>query len=136
MHRKSAFLLGVVIAAAISAYAIGQQQTTERGSASSFTVAPVGDTAVLLDTRTGQTWLLSHSNNKDNPSAWLPTIKIDGLDEATKWRATEHGLTRLDKLRGERSLIQARVKDPTTNKSLAVLEKQIADLEAKLSESN
>jgi hypothetical protein len=135
MRQTAAVLSGILILAAIGAYAVGQQQSTERSSAASFAVAPMGDTAVLLDTRTGQAWLLSHSVDKDNPSAWLPTIRIDGADEAAKWRAMDQGRARLTKLNAEYSRLKAMTKSPEASPQFRMLEKQIADLEAKLNES-
>jgi len=77
MRHRVAIWSGFFIVAALGAYAVGQQQPTERGTAASFAVSPAGDAAVLLDTRSGQTWILTHSADKSNPSAWLPAVKID-----------------------------------------------------------
>src|SRR5438445_9306486 len=93
-----------------------------------FAVSAAGDTAVLLDTRTGQAWLLNHSAAKDNPAAWLPTIRIDGLEEDAKWRALDRDRAQLRDLNAHYSRLTAMTKTPESLPQFQVLEKQIADL--------
>jgi hypothetical protein len=52
-----------------------------------FAVAPAGDSAVLVDTRSGKTWVLHRSVQGD--SVWLPAKRLDSQEEALRWRGQE-----------------------------------------------
>jgi hypothetical protein len=56
-----------------------------------FAVSPAGDTAVMLDTQSGKTWLLRQSADNIH-MAWLPAERIDRPDQAQQWSDREKAL--------------------------------------------
>jgi hypothetical protein len=48
-----------------------------------FIVTPAGDTAVLLDTKSGNTWVLQRSGQGD--PVWLLARRIDSVNEVRRW---------------------------------------------------
>ena len=89
MSRK--FILGVLIAAslALSGWALAQQQPPvakipPQPDIGHFAISPAGQSAVLLDTKTGKTWVLTRS--VDGESVWLPAKRIDSDIEAHDYR--------------------------------------------------
>lgn len=55
-----------------------------------FAVSPAGQSAVLLDTKSGKTWLLTRS--VDGHSVWLPVRRIDSEQDAELWELREREL--------------------------------------------
>ena len=55
-----------------------------------LTVSPAGQSAVLLDTTNGKTWVLSRS--VDGTAVWLPARRIDSEREAREWLDREKQL--------------------------------------------
>src|ERR1044072_5049000 len=89
MTRTIAFCAVLVFLAGAGIYAVGQQAVVERGPTGSFAVCSLDKSAVLVDTRTGQTWLLRQPTEKMQPPVWLPAAKVDSLEEGAKWLAAE-----------------------------------------------
>jgi hypothetical protein len=56
-----------------------------------YAVSPAGDTAVLLETTSGKTWMLHHSVDGTR-SVWLPARRLDHDDEARQWVEKEKKL--------------------------------------------
>jgi hypothetical protein len=54
-----------------------------------FAVSSVGDSAVLIDTQTGQSWLLQHPVSEYMPSVWIPMKRLDSKEEVLRWRAEQ-----------------------------------------------
>jgi hypothetical protein len=89
-HR---YLIAILIAGllAVGGWALAQQ---ERPGAKApapeggpYVVSPAGQSAVLLDTRSGKTWVLTHS--AEGQAVWLPARRIDSEEEARDWRQRE-----------------------------------------------
>jgi len=90
------FVIGIVVIGllALGGWALAQQERPGgKGPAAEggpFVVSPAGDTAVLLETKSGKTWVLHRSVQGD--SVWLPAIRMD-LDRAVReWRGREEEL--------------------------------------------
>ena len=90
-HVMAAVLLG---AAGISGWAIAQQgvQPGGRGLGGAagngrYTTVAAGQTAILLDSRSGQTWVMTQG--ADGDAAWLPTQKFDNQEDAHQWLVKE-----------------------------------------------
>jgi hypothetical protein len=88
MDRR--YVLGVALVAvlALGAWSWTQAQQPDGKIAApagdQFRVSPTSDSAVLLDTRSGKTWVLMRSF--DGEHVWLPAKRIDSPDEARDWR--------------------------------------------------
>ncbi len=85
-----------------------------------FTATAAGDSAVLLETRSGKAWVLRQSADGSR-AVWLPTERIDRPDEAQQWvqkeRETQARLNELErKIRAEN--------EKHTQSDLEELEKQ------------
>jgi hypothetical protein len=142
MRRKGTALAIALSLAGAAALALAQQQTKTGEQEGGYTVCSVDKGAVLLEIRSGKTWLLTNPSDKSQPSVWLPAKKIDRFDEAEKWRVAdrERGLDirersdlarQLSELRQQRSRLVTVSNDPL---NLEQLDKRIEDLQAKLNE--
>src|SRR5262245_17720698 len=92
MSRR--FVVGIIITAslAIVSWALAQQErpvakAPALAEGGPFVVSPAGQSAVLLDTKSGKTWVLTHS--VEGVSVWLPTRRIDSEQEAQEWQERE-----------------------------------------------
>ena len=92
-------ILGALIAVglALGGWALAQQQppaakVPPKAESGQFAVAPAGQSAVLLDTKTGKTWVLTHS--VQGQSVWLPAKRIDSEEEAREWREYQKSIRR------------------------------------------
>ena len=103
-HR---YVIGILVAGllAVGGWALAQQ---ERPGAKApapdggpYVVSPAGQSAVLLDTKSGKTWALTHS--VEGQSIWLPAKRIDSEDEARDWQQREE---QLKKVLGERNRVE------------------------------
>src|SRR5262245_55672529 len=87
------YLIGIVVVGlvALGSWALAQQERPGgKGPAAEggpFVVSPAGDTAVLLETKSGKTWVLRRSVEGD--AVWLPAKRIDSPEEAHRWRERE-----------------------------------------------
>jgi len=83
-----ALLLGL---AGLGGWAVAQQNQPERPGAvqrfSRYTALAAGQTAILLETTTGKTWLMTQS--VDGDSVWLPAQKLESEEAARRWLAKE-----------------------------------------------
>jgi hypothetical protein len=122
MQRYVAVWFGTILIAVVATYAVGQQQPNERSTCGNFAVSPAGNSSVLVDTRTGQTWLLHHSANSAQSSTWLPVAKIDRFDEASNWKAAER----------EQAKQNAVNREDASNSEISRLGEQIKEIEAKI----
>ena len=87
MNRPVIVFVAVVL---LVAYASAQpDHTTNNGNRDNFSVSPVGDSAVLLDAQTGQSWLLHHPVSPQMPSVWLPMQRLDGKADVMLWHAEQ-----------------------------------------------
>ena len=76
----------------VGGWAVAQQSSqeplrTSKPSPGRYTVVAAGQSAILLDTGTGRTWVMNQGVNGD--SAWLPSQKFDNEETARQWLATE-----------------------------------------------
>jgi len=65
-----------------------QQEVAE--GASTYTVSANGNASILVNSRTGRTWLWRNSADRNEPAVWLPITRIDTAEEAAKWKAAEN----------------------------------------------
>jgi hypothetical protein len=97
MSRK--FVLGVLIAAslALGGWALAQQErpaanVAAQAASGPFAVSPAGQSAVLLDTKSGKTWVLNRS--VEGESVWLPAKRIDSEIQAKEWRQEQQYISK------------------------------------------
>jgi len=87
MSRRFLAILSAGALLSAAGWAVGQQGGSETkkpaGEPGRFTVAPAGNTAVLLDTHTGQSWLLQPAGEAG--AAWVPTRRFDTEKEVRAW---------------------------------------------------
>ena len=94
MYRR--YVIGIVVVGlvALGSWALAQQERPGgKGPAAEggpFVVSPAGDTAVLLETKSGKTWVLRRSVEGD--AVWLPAKRIDSHEEGNRWRQREEEL--------------------------------------------
>ncbi|MFH1921369.1 MAG: hypothetical protein ABIP48_16010 [Planctomycetota bacterium] len=70
--------------------AVGQ---LDSGPVGRYAVAASDKCTVLVDTMTGQTWMLSSSATaRPSDAVWLPIKRIDDEDRASQWRAYQEEL--------------------------------------------
>jgi hypothetical protein len=92
------YVIGIVVVGllALGGWALAQQERPgAKGPAAEggpFVVSPAGDTAVLLETKSGKTWVLRRSVEGD--AVWLPAKRIDSHDEVIRWRRHDEELKR------------------------------------------
>lgn len=92
-HR---YVIGVLVVAllGLGGWALAQPDRPAAKDAAPasgpFTVSPAGDSAVLLETRSGKTWVLQRSVQGD--SVWLPARRIDSEEDALRWTAQQEDL--------------------------------------------
>jgi hypothetical protein len=91
MSRRHVIGILVLGLLALGGWAVAQQ---ERPGAKApapeggpFVVSPAGDTAVLLETKSGKTWVLRPS--VEGHSVWLPAKRIDSEEDGLRWRQRE-----------------------------------------------
>ena len=73
-----------VILLAYGAYVVGQQGAIETPKSDGpFMVTGTGESNILLDTKTGRTWLLSELPQSPLP-VWLPLGRVDSAEEALR----------------------------------------------------
>src|SRR3954453_23966432 len=93
MDRRFVLGLTVVVILVVCAWGLTQAQPPggkQPPSSDQFLVSPAGETAVLLDTKSGKTWVLTRSI--DGESVWLPARRIDSPEEAQDWRQMQKHL--------------------------------------------
>jgi hypothetical protein len=138
---RTLIALGVMmLLALVTALATGQPSSLSTEAAGSYAICSVEKGAVMLDTRSGKAWVLHPSADKLRPATWLPTTRIDNLEEAAVWLKAEQerGATAREKSWLQRQLSdlkdrQRRLLEVNTPGTGADnLEKQIAEIEAKL----
>jgi hypothetical protein len=93
MDRR--FLIGMTCVAILGVgawtLAQGQQPGGKAPTAEApFLVSATGDTSVLVDTKSGRTWVLTRA--VDGESVWLPAQRIETLEEARNWRVAQKRL--------------------------------------------
>jgi len=72
------------------AYASGQSdQSVNNAARERFAVSTMGDSAVLIDTQTGRSWLLEHPESDYMPSVWIPMKRLDDREDVLRWRAEQ-----------------------------------------------
>jgi len=83
-----ALLLGL---AGLCGWAVAQQNQPERQGtvqrSNGYAALAAGQTAILLETTTGKTWVMTQG--VDGDSAWLPAQKLESEDAARQWLAKE-----------------------------------------------
>jgi hypothetical protein len=93
------YVIGIVVVGllALGGWALAQQERPgAKGPAAeggSFVVSPAGETAVLLETKSGKTWVLHRSVQGD--SVWLPAMRIDSDRAVREWRGREEEFKQL-----------------------------------------
>lgn len=93
MSRPLIVFVAVVL---FVAYASGQSDpSTNDSTCESFSVSPLGDSAILLDAQTGRSWLLRHPESEYLPSVWVPMKRLDDREDVLRWRAEQAELAAL-----------------------------------------
>jgi hypothetical protein len=69
----------------------GPARDQPEGTPGHFAVAPAGDSAVLLETKSGRAWLLRQSADGIH-TVWLPTERLERPDQAQQWLQRENEL--------------------------------------------
>ena len=91
MSRRHVIGILVVGLLALSGWAFAQQERPGAKAAApesgQFAVSSAGSSAVLLDTKSGKTWVLTRS--VEGQSVWLPVRRIDSEEEARDWQKQE-----------------------------------------------
>jgi len=82
-------------------WALGQpgvaKPVPERGQ---YVVTGTGEGAILVEGRTGHTWVLTFAN--DGRAVWLPAQRIDNPDLAAEWRrVNDRGRGEKDRRKGK-----------------------------------
>jgi hypothetical protein len=96
MSRR--YVIGILIVGllALGGWAFAQQERPGAKAAAPeggpFAVAPAGQSADLLDTKSGKTWVLTRS--VEGYWIWLPARRIDSEEEARDWRSREKSIKR------------------------------------------
>lgn len=116
MSKRIVVVALLLFLVGICGWAVAQQNQPERAfgkmglPVSRYTAVAAGQSAILLDTTSGKTWVMTQG--VDGDSAWLPAQKLDTNEAAQEWLAKERkraeGITdvqremsrRLDALRG------------------------------------
>jgi hypothetical protein len=91
MSRRDVIGIFVFGLLALGGWALAQpERPGAKGGAAEggqFVISPVGNTAMLLETKSGKTWDLRQSINGN--SVWLPAKRIDEEKDAANWRKEE-----------------------------------------------
>jgi predicted aspartyl protease len=84
-YRRALLVLGVALLTG-SCWLLAQpaRSSFPADADTQLTVCPAGDSAVLLDRGHGKTWLLQRRG--EDRTAWLPILRVDSEEEATRWR--------------------------------------------------
>jgi hypothetical protein len=89
----SRYVIGILVVGllALGGWAVAQQDrpgpkatVPESGP---FVASPAGQSAVLLDTKSGKTWVLTHS--VEGQYVWLPVRRIDSKEDVHDWQYHE-----------------------------------------------
>lgn len=87
MSRPLIVFVAVVL---LVAFASAQSDPdTDSAHRQNFSVSPAGDSAIMIDTRTGRSWLLQHPESDYMPSVWIPLRRLDDKEEVLRWRAEQ-----------------------------------------------
>ena len=84
-----------VVAAAVMLIAYTTAQSDEPSgdfARGPFAVSPAGQSAVMLDTGTGESWLLQASTASHEPPVWIPLHRLADEDEAARWHAEQEDI--------------------------------------------
>jgi len=123
-------VLGFVVAglALAGGWAVAQQSRSGQGKdgkdGGRFAVSAVGDSAILIDAVSGQTWILRHSADKDRShvaSVWLPVERLDAA-QAQRWLEQERVLS--DKAPGRQVPVPDAARAKAIQQALDEIERQ------------
>jgi hypothetical protein len=89
--------------------ATSKKAATEPGR---FTVSPAGNSAVLLDSITGKTWVLQIANGPTPGAVWVPLRRFDTEKEVQLWQAAERARKELPPPGTGRTNVPAPMKVP------------------------
>jgi hypothetical protein len=95
----SRYVIGILVVGllALGGWAVAQQDRPGAkapvAESEPFVTSPAGQSAVLLDTKSGNTWVLTHS--VEGQSVWLPARRIDSEEEARVWQEREKKIKEL-----------------------------------------
>ena len=88
MSRKLASIVTLAAVCAVGVRSVDAQRP-QSNTRQQYSVVASEETFVLIDQRSGQTWLLAHSPAGGTP-AWVPIRRIESPEEAEKWRDEQH----------------------------------------------
>jgi hypothetical protein len=92
MSRR--YVIGVLVVSLLicCGWTLAQQAAPEASvpGGQAFAVSAGSDRTVLLDAKSGKTWVLHRS--VDGDYVWLPVKRVDSEDEAIEWQAREKKL--------------------------------------------
>ena len=103
MSRCLVFPFAVVVAVGLGAGALAQKPASQPASRPApatpgrFQVSPSGNSSILVDTQSGQTWrlLLSIDPNGRVYTVWVPVRRLDNEVEVQKWLDEQEKLGRV-----------------------------------------
>ena len=97
MSRRDLIVALVIGMLAFGGWAWAQQRITgppaPQPESGLYTIAPVGQSAILLDTKSGKTWEMTRSA-ETGQMVWLPGKRIDTKEEVEVWRDREEMIKR------------------------------------------
>jgi hypothetical protein len=95
---------------ALSGPASQPEQKKAEGRHGPFAIAASGETAVLLDTASGKTWVLRQAGN--GGVVWLPVRRLDSEQEVREWLEAERakGTALRDQERARRAALEDRAR--------------------------
>lgn len=88
MSRPLIVFIAVVLLVAYATSAQPDQWINSRDG-EHFTVSSTGESAVLVDIRTGRTWLLERPVSDYMPAVWIPMRRLDDKEAVLRWRAEQ-----------------------------------------------
>ena len=95
MNRTTILTIAICVVVTICiTMAVGQSGSNDIAS-SRYSVATVGDSAVLVETLSGKTWLLHRSMYPTESAVWIPINRLEDAAASAEWHAIER--ERIDK---------------------------------------
>ena len=88
----SRWIVVLVAIAVIVAYGYALSDEPINTVEGQFSVAAVGDSAILLDTQTGDSWLMHHPLSDRMPAVWIPMQRLSSEEDVAAWHAGQQEL--------------------------------------------
>lgn len=78
-----AFLAGIVTVLAVAQDSAAPEE--RQSSNSAFSVSASDTTTVLLESKTGKTWILKRPASPGHFAAWMPILRLDDDRDVARW---------------------------------------------------